>query len=114
MKNQAFNDGIVKIYEVGNTSEPGGMPTEGLIYKQTLRYKERTVGLTRYYAAIKENVEVSAVIRCPQVRSVKANNIAILTDGEQYRIELVQYPEDIEPPVMDLTLEKVSDFYDVG
>lgn len=113
MKPQSFNDGVVSIYEVGNTALPGDMPKEGLIPKLTLRYKERTVGFNRYYAAIKENVKVAYVIRCPQVRSVKANNIAILIGSDQYRIELVQYPEDLEPPVMDLTLEKVSDFYDI-
>lgn len=89
------------------------MPKEGLILKQTLRYKERTVGFKRYYAAMQNNIKIDFVIRCPQVRTVKADNVAILIDGDQYRIKQIQYPEDVEPPVMDLTLERLGEFYDV-
>lgn len=110
---QSFNDGIVKIYRVVDIALPGDMPKEGLILQLTLRYKERTVGLTRYYAALQNNIKVDFVIRCQQVREVLANDVAILVDENQYRVMQVQYPEDVEPPVMDLTLEKVGEFYDV-
>lgn len=114
MKPQAFNDGVVKIYEIGNTAALGDMPKERLILKQSLRYKERTVGFKRYYAAMQNNVKIDFIIRCPQVRTVKADNVAILIDGEQYRIKQIQYPEDAEPPLMDLTLEKVGELYDIS
>ena len=39
-----LNDGVVKIYEVANTAPAGGVPVEEITLKQTLRYKERTVG----------------------------------------------------------------------
>lgn len=87
------------------------MPKDGLILKQTLRYKERTVGFKRYYAAMQNNIKIDFVIRCPQVRTVKADDIAILIDGDQYRVKQIQYPEDT--PVMDLTLERLGEFYDV-
>jgi hypothetical protein len=67
---QSFNDGVVNIYSVSDTSVDGGMPTETLTLKQTLRYHERTVGLTRFYTAKQANVEVKYVLRCPRLRYV--------------------------------------------
>lgn len=113
-KRQSFSDGVVLIYKVDNIGEPGDMPVEGLVLKQTLRYKERTVGITRKYAALQSNKEVNFVIRCPEVRAVETDYIAVLVDEKQYRISWIQYPEDIDPPVMDMTLERLSDFYDVS
>jgi hypothetical protein len=40
--------------------------------------------------------------------------VAIPNDGKQYRIIQVQYPEDMEPPVMDLTLEELLQDYDIA
>ena len=111
---QTFNDGIVKIYKVENTALPGDMPKEGLIFQDSLRYHERTVGITRRYAALQSNKEVNFVIRCLEVRAVETNYIAVLVDEKQYRISWIQYLEDINPPVMDMTLERLSDFYDVN
>jgi len=109
-QSQSFNDGVVKIYEVSNISEPGGMPKEGLVYKQTLRFKNRTVGFNRFYVALQNNQKVAFLIRCQQVEGVFANDVAILKD-DQYRIVQIQYPEELK--VMDLTLEKVGELYDV-
>jgi hypothetical protein len=115
---QSFNDGIVNIYEVGNTALPGNMPKEGLILQQTLRYKERTVGFNRYYAALQNNIKVDFVIRCPEVRGLSEKNtdilVATLNGGQQYDIKQIQYPEDVEPPVMDLTLEGLGVAYDIS
>lgn len=111
-KAQAFNDGVVKIYEVANISQPGEMPTEGLTLKKTLRYKERTVGLTRFWTAKQANVNVKYVLRCQRQRDTSAQDVAVPNDGKQYRIVQIQYPEDIDPPVMDLTLEELTQAYD--
>ena len=113
MKTQTFNDGIVKIYCVTNSAPPPLMPKESLQLKKTMRYKERTVGLNRHYVAKQAGVNVKYVLRCPRVRGVSPQDIAIPNDGEQYRIAQVQYPEDIYPPVMDLTLEEVTTAYDI-
>jgi len=112
---QSFNDGVVGIYKVGNTALAGDMPKEGLIFGQNLRYRERTVGMGRYYAALQNNVKVDLVIRCPEVRvlSEKATDIlvAILNDGQQYKVIQIQYIEDAQPPSMDLTLERLGEPY---
>lgn len=112
-KTQNFNDGVVKIYEVTNTASDGSMPVEGIALKQTLRYKERTVGLTRRNFARQDNVVIRYVLRCQRLRDVSAQDVAIPNDGKQYRIWDVQYPEDIDPPVMDITLEEMKAVYDI-
>jgi hypothetical protein len=112
---QSFNDGIANIYKVGDVALPGDMPKEGLVFQQTLRYHERTVGLGRYYAALQKNIKVDFVIRCPEVRGLSDKDtdilVATLNGGSQYEIKQIQYPEDVEPPVMDLTLERIGEPY---
>ncbi|MBE6906125.1 MAG: hypothetical protein E7476_07650 [Ruminococcaceae bacterium] len=110
-KAQTHNNGNVRIYAVSDSSESGDMPKDLLTLKQSLRYQERTVGLTRYYAALQANVNVSLVLRCPMLRDVSTQDIAVPNDGKQYAIRQIQYPENIAPPVMDLTLERVEQDY---
>lgn len=112
-KPQTHNDGAVKIYRVDNIAQPGNKPKEGLVLKSTLRYKERTVGLTRTRLALQTGAEVSYVLRCPRLRDVSPQDVAIPNDGKQYRITLVQYPEDTNPPAMDLELERLEQDYAV-
>lgn len=112
-KAQRFNGGTVRIYTVTNSAEDGAKPVETLTLAPTLRYHERTVGLTRYYEALQANVRVQYVLRCPRLTSVSTQDVAIPNDGRQYRIVQVQYPEDVQPPVMDLTLEEVAATYDI-
>ena len=108
---QTLNDGVVKIYSVSNIADDGGMPAEKLTLKETLRYHERTVGNTRYYKAMQAGAKVDAVLRCPLRRNVSVQDVAIPNDGYQYRITWIQYPEDLEPPMMDLTLERIDNNY---
>ena len=111
-KFESYSDGVVGIYKVTDLAQPGDLPVEGLVLKQSLRYKERTVGMTRYYAAMQNNIKVDFVIRCPEVRglSEKATDIlvAILIDGQQYEVKQIQYIEDAVPKSMDLTLERMG------
>lgn len=112
-KTQNFNDGVVRICEIENVAEPGKMPVELLLLKRKLRYKERMVGLKRFYEAKQANVNVKYVLRCPRLRDVSAQDVAVPNDGKQYRIVQIQYPEDIDPPVMDITLEELTQHYDL-
>lgn len=114
LKTQTHNDGIVKIYAVVNISPPPDRPKESLMIKHTLRYKERTVGLNRHYVAKQSGVDVAYVLRVPRLRGVSPQDVAIPNDGKQYRIEQIQYPEDISPPVMDITLREVTTVYDLA
>ena len=117
-KFQSFNDGIVSICKVVDLASPGDMPIEGLSLPLKLRYKERTVGLNRYYSALQNNIKVDFVIRCPEVRglSEKATDIlvAIPIDGYQYKVIQIQYIEDAQPPSMDISLERLGSDYIVS
>lgn len=112
-KPQTHNDGIVKIYNVDNIAQPGNKPKEGLVLKRTLRYKERTVGITRVRLALQTGAEISYVLRCLRLRDVSPQDVAIPNDGHQYRITMVQYLEDANPPAMDLELERLEHDYAV-
>lgn len=114
-KTQTFNDGVANIYSVGNISPPGGMPKEGLTLKVgPVRYKERTVGMSRFWTAMQTNARVSRLLRMPKITTVSSQDVIIPTDGEQYKVLQVQYPEDIYPPVMDLSLERIDATYDIA
>lgn len=112
-KIQNYNDGVVKIYSVGNIAKPGKKPVEALTLKGALKYEERTIGMARFYAAMQNQVSIKYILRCPRVRSVSTQDVAIPNDGKQYRIVQIQYPKDVEPPSMDLTLEELSPVYDI-
>jgi hypothetical protein len=114
IKPQTYADGIVEIYAVSNTAAAGSKPADILTLKVTLRYSERIVGISRYYAALQANAEINRLIRCPLLRGVSTQDAAILSDGKRYRIEQIQYPEDITPPVMDMSLVEVSQVYEIA
>lgn len=114
MENQMFNDGIVNIFSVENIANPGDKPKEGLTLKVgPLRYHERTVGMSRFWTAMQAAVQIDMVLRTPQIRSISAQDVAIPNDGEQYKIVQIQYPEDVDPPVMDLSLQRLEATYDL-
>jgi len=115
IKSQTFNDGIVSIYTVGNIAPAGNKPKEGLILKVgPLHYEERTVGMGRFWSAMQAQVKIDLLLRVPQLRNVSTQDIAVPNDGKQYEIKQIQYPEGVDPPAMDLSLERVSADYGIA
>lgn len=54
IKAQNYNDGVCTIYSVENVGSPGGKRKEALTKKLgLLRYEEKTVGVTRFYTAMR-------------------------------------------------------------
>lgn len=104
-KAQTFNDGTVKIGSLKNVTLPGKMPKMEMTKKVHLRFKERTVGINRYYSAAQNNIKVDRLIRCPKY-DVATQDIAVIEEVE-YKIKQVQFPEDVYPKSMDLSLERV-------
>ncbi len=113
-KHQTHNDGLVKICRVDNIADPPRKPKEHLVLKEQLRYKERTVGQQRFYNAMQAGVQIERVLDCPLRQNVSTQDVAIPNDGQQYRIVQVQYIEDAQPPEMRLTLEAVTQAYDIA
>ncbi|MDF2820189.1 MAG: hypothetical protein K0R15_630 [Clostridiales bacterium] len=111
---QQFNDGIVNIYEAENIANKGEMPKVGLALKEgSLRYEERTVGMSRFYSALQEKIKISQLIRVPRINKVSTQDVAILHDGTQYEIKQVQYPPNVKPECMDLSLERLETIYEI-
>lgn len=105
---QHFNSGIVDIYKAEDIAPNGKAYEEKLTRKYKLQYSERTVGINRYYAAMQNNVKVDVVIRTHRLLDVTTDDKARTHDGCLYKIIQIQYPDKIEPPCMDLTLERIG------
>ena len=94
-------DGLMIIYGVENQAAPG--------------YKRRTVGIRRHYAALNAGARVDLLLRTWYRPEVSVQDVAVLPLlGKQYRITLIQVPENMTPPVMDLTLERLERDYDMS
>jgi hypothetical protein len=103
-------------YSVSNIAASGDMPKDGLTLtmEKPLPYEERTVGINRYWSAMQVQARIDLVIRTPQIREACVHDVAVTHDGEQYDIKQIQYPPDVEPPSMDLSLERLATKYEFG
>jgi len=90
------------------------MPKDGLKEKVKLRYEERTVGMSRFWSAMQDHARIDMLIRTQRIRGVNNFDIVVLSDGEQYEIKQIQYPKDVEPPSMDLSLTRLETKYEVN
>ena len=110
---QPYRDGVVRIYTVTDAAQPGYQPKPALTLAETLFYKERRVGLQRYYTSKQAQVQVERVIRTQLRPSVNPQCVAVTEDGVQYGIDLVQQIADVYPASMDLTLTRIEQKYEV-
>lgn len=108
---QTYNDGMCHICSVGDVSEPGCMPKEGLVEKYKLAFADRTVGINRYYAALQNNIKAERLIRCQRIENVTVQDVVLIKD-KQYFVRQIQYPAEVMPRSMDLTLERVVQHYE--
>lgn len=105
------NAGILTIYSLTNTSAVGAMPIEKLVKVTDAFYEERTIGITRMYAAMGADQQIDMLVRCFHTPTLPTNaEYAILEDGLQYRITLKQ---KINADTFDLTLVRLENNYDV-
>ena len=111
-KHEGFPDGIAVIYDNQHRGGVGDIPRDSLVLRHKLRYRERTVGINRYYAALQDNSRIDRMIRCLRKDDVSVLDVVnIITSGsgdKYYRITQIQYPEDTEPAVMDISLERID------
>lgn len=110
---QTYNDGVCRIASLENIAKPGLKPEMALTVKYNrVPYERRKVGITRFYSAMQENIEVDAVLRIPEQFTVSTQDYCII-DGKQYGIHQVQDISDTLPPSRDLTLKKTEVEYDI-
>lgn len=110
---QPLSDGLLTVYSVSDKSAPGRLPSEQLTLKIKLPYAEQRLGVTRYYAAMQNQIQIDRVLRVPRAGSITTQDVAITEDGQQYRIDLVQSVAEIMPPCVDLTLTIIKQRYNV-
>ena len=101
---QTFNNGIARIYRMVDQAEPGYKPDLKPVPVATLRYEEQRLGVTRFYAAQQNNVQVEKVIRVPAGAPVAAQDVVVTEDGFQFDVNLVQTVPGVWPASLDLTL----------
>lgn len=105
---QSYNDGLVTIYRMTDGAKPGYRPQPVPVKVAVLHYAEMRLGLTRYYAARQNNVQVERVLRVPRGAPIAVQDVAVTEDGREYGIDLIQSVEGVWPPSFDLTLAKTS------
>ena len=110
---QELNSGVVYIYSVEDSAQPGYQPKPSLTLKLTLRYEEQRLGINRLYLSRQNQAEIEKVIRVPRQDSISNQDVAILESGSQYSIDYTQTVQDVYPPCLDLSLVKVEQNYEV-
>ena len=109
-----FDDGILTIYEVTNSAQPGAKPAPALIEKSRHYFGFETLGITRYYTALQADQKIATVVDIPEWHNIKTTDICILEDGGQYTVAMVQPTKDEDGlRIMKLSLERVSQTYEV-
>lgn len=108
-KRQTFNSGLLSIYGVTDISEPGERPEKGLYpLRLNIRYHERTVGIQRFWTGMSQDQKITMVCRVPKFKDVQSGDVVHIAGDKQYVIKQVQYIEDTQPQVMDLSLELLT------
>lgn len=110
---QEFNSGVVYIYSVEDSAQPGYQPKPSLSLKLILRYEEQRLGINRLYLSRQNQADIEKVIRVPRQDSISNQDVAILENGSQYSIDYTQTVQDVYPPCLDLSLVKVEQNYEV-
>ena len=108
-----FDDGILTIYEVNNTAEPGNKPQIGLVKKSQHYFGLETVGINRYYTALQAKQQIETLVHIWQDRQIHSQDICVLEDGEQYKIVMVQHTDIDGLRVTKLSLERIVEEYDI-
>ncbi len=106
---QSFCDGVVDIYRVVDTAEPGYQPKLMLRKKGTLHFSSLRMGYRRYYMAQQAQIKIEHVLRvCNGFPISTQDRAKIRGIDAQYRIDLVQKVDGIYPACVDLTLVRVE------
>lgn len=104
---QTYNDGVAAILKAEDTAAPGDAPNLAYTPAEKLCYGSRTVGMSRFYQAMQNNIKADLLLRFPRREWVTVHD-RIRIAGKDYIIRQVQYPQDVRPLSMDLTLEVIE------
>lgn len=110
-----FDDGIIKVYSVSNGSEPGEVPAKVLATPVLFYFHEESLGVTRYFEALKAGQLIEKVISIPWPAEISVNQIVVFEDGSQFKIRMVQYEKDDDGlKIIKLSLERNGEEYEIS
>ena len=113
-----LDSGELYICTLTDTAEPGMKPAPRLTPEEEPRaYERRRIGYGRIYAAKGADERIDALFRIwdDLEDSVHIGQYVLTDTGKQYQIDAVQPTEDDHGrPVLDLTLSRVEDYYDIA
>ena len=98
---EKFNSGICGIYIMNDRNKLS-------LVKDSIPYHNRTIGVTRYYAAQTSKVKIGKLIRITKPLKELLVDCYISLDGQFYEIQQAQDIEDTLPKCLDLTLIKTK------
>lgn len=117
-----MDDGLITICTLKNTAEDGMMPVEKLQEEFSEYFEEKSIGVTRQYAAKGVNEKIDLLVRIWRA-PVSIGQYAIISEyelqeneeGDQYRIDNVSNTYNYAGlKVTDVTLSKLEgEYYDV-
>lgn len=108
-----FDDGVIKIYSIDNIAKPGEIPAEGLVFYRSFCFSYLSLGVTRYYEALKANQNIESVICVYYDQALNTNQIAVMEDGAQYKIRMIQQDRDENGiRIMKISLERSGEQYE--
>lgn len=108
-------EGTLRLCELQNVAEAGEMPRDRLVPVSYHYYGSRTVGYGRQYAAMGVEQRVDRLVRIWRNEDAHVRQYAILDDGKQYRVDMVQHMLDEDGlKVTDLTLFRLDENFDIA
>lgn len=118
--------GHIKVYSLTNTAGKGAMPVMTPTLVTEADFEEKTVGVTRFYAAKGVNEQIDLLIRIWRDPRIRIGMIAVVSCSEydgQYRVTNVEmthendnfksYTKTVGLKTSDITLQKVEENYDI-
>ena len=94
-----FNDGTVRIYDTDD--DDSIIPATG----RSHQFGNEKIGITRYYAARQDDIELDKVIHIHRSISVTTESAAVI-ENTRYKIEQVQQEPYSNPPSTILSLSQ--------
>ncbi len=64
--------------------------------------------MSRFWQAKQEDIRIEKLVRCPKIPNIHTLDVVVLEDGNQYKIEQIQEPQDIKPSCLDLSLSMIK------
>ncbi len=96
---ETFNDGNVRIYE---TDENDNIISNKF---HNFRFGEEKVGITRFYSAKQNDIEISKVIHVHKCLELRTDMAAVI-NSTRFKIEQIQHDSFKNPPITILSLSQ--------